>query len=98
MKKHLSYSARSPALDAARLRAAAARRHDGARPGGPRRDGRRRRGLGDVLAKGPQDPHFVEARPSFVRVLHDADLLIVVGLELETGWLPVLLQGARNRA
>ncbi|MCU0670750.1 MAG: metal ABC transporter substrate-binding protein [Myxococcota bacterium] len=48
------------------------------------------------LAKGPQDPHFVEARPSFVRALHDADLLIVVGLELETGWLPVLLQGARN--
>jgi zinc/manganese transport system substrate-binding protein len=48
------------------------------------------------LAKGPQDPHFIEARPSFVRALHDADLLIVVGLDLEVGWLPVLLQGARN--
>jgi len=52
--------------------------------------------LATSLAKGPQDPHFVEARPSFVRALHDADLLIAVGLELETGWLPVLLQGARN--
>jgi ABC-type Zn uptake system ZnuABC Zn-binding protein ZnuA len=48
------------------------------------------------LAKGPQDPHFVEARPSFVRALHDADLLVAVGLELEAGWLPALLQGARN--
>jgi zinc/manganese transport system substrate-binding protein len=48
------------------------------------------------LAKGPQDPHFVEPRPSFVRALHGADLLIAVGLELEAGWLPTLLQGARN--
>ncbi|RIK90389.1 MAG: hypothetical protein DCC71_25575, partial [Proteobacteria bacterium] len=48
------------------------------------------------LVKGPQDPHFVEARPSFVRALHDADLLLAVGLELESGWLPALLQGARN--
>lgn len=49
-----------------------------------------------VLVKGPQDPHFIEPRPSLVRVLHDADLLVVVGLELEIGWLPTLLRGARN--
>jgi ABC-type Zn uptake system ZnuABC Zn-binding protein ZnuA len=48
------------------------------------------------LVKGPQDPHFLEARPSFVRTLHAADLLIVVGLELESGWLPPILQAARN--
>jgi len=48
------------------------------------------------LAKGPQDPHFVEAKPSFVRQLHDADLLVAVGLDLEAGWLPPLLQAARN--
>jgi ABC-type Zn uptake system ZnuABC Zn-binding protein ZnuA len=49
-----------------------------------------------VLTKGPQDPHFVEPRPSFIRLLHDADALLLVGLDLEAGWLPVLLQGARN--
>jgi ABC-type Zn uptake system ZnuABC Zn-binding protein ZnuA len=50
-----------------------------------------------VLAKGPQDPHFVEARPSFIRELHNADLFIVNGMDLEIGWAPVLLRGARNR-
>lgn len=49
-----------------------------------------------VLTKGPQDPHFLEPRPSFIRLLHDADALLLVGLDLEAGWLPVLLQGARN--
>jgi ABC-type Zn uptake system ZnuABC Zn-binding protein ZnuA len=49
-----------------------------------------------VLAKGPQDPHSVEPRPSFIRKLHDADLYLEVGMELELGWSPVLLRGARN--
>lgn len=49
-----------------------------------------------VLVKGPQDPHFVEARPSFVQKLHRADLLVFVGMELEIGWLPTLLRQARN--
>jgi ABC-type Zn uptake system ZnuABC Zn-binding protein ZnuA len=49
-----------------------------------------------VLGKGPQDPHFIEARPSFIRKLHSADLFVVVGMELELGWAPVLLRGARN--
>jgi ABC-type Zn uptake system ZnuABC Zn-binding protein ZnuA len=49
-----------------------------------------------VLTKGPQDPHFVEPRPSFIRKLHRADLFLLVGLELEIGWAPVLLRQARN--
>lgn len=48
------------------------------------------------LAKGPQDPHFVEARPSFIRELHDADLYVQIGMDLEIGWAPVLLRNARN--
>jgi len=50
----------------------------------------------DSIAKGYQDPHFVEAKPSFILKLHAADLLIVVGRELEIGWLPPLLQQSRN--
>ena len=50
------------------------------------------------LAKGYQDPHFVEPKPSFVLKLHEADLLIVAGLELEIGYLPPLLDQARNEA
>lgn len=49
-----------------------------------------------ALVRGPQDPHFVEPRPSFVRRLHDADLYVEVGLQLEIGWSPTLLQSARN--
>jgi ABC-type Zn uptake system ZnuABC Zn-binding protein ZnuA len=49
-----------------------------------------------VFAKGTEDPHFVEARPSFVKDLSRADLLVVVGLDFEIGYLPVLLQNARN--
>ncbi len=49
-----------------------------------------------ALVKGPQDPHFVEPRPSFIRDLHGADLFAMVGLELEIGWVPPLLQAARN--
>jgi ABC-type Zn uptake system ZnuABC Zn-binding protein ZnuA len=45
---------------------------------------------------GDEDPHFLEARPSMVRRLHDADVLVLVGLDLEIGWLPVLLDNARN--
>jgi len=49
-----------------------------------------------VFAKGTEDPHFVEARPSFVKALSQAQLLVVNGLELEVGWLPPLLKAARN--
>ena len=50
----------------------------------------------ESLAKGYQDPHFVEAKPSFILKLHAADLLVVVGRELEIGWLPPLINQARN--
>src|SRR5215510_2277283 len=50
----------------------------------------------DSLAKGYQDPHFVEPKPSFILKLHSAELLIVVGRELEIGWLPPLINQARN--
>lgn len=49
-----------------------------------------------AIAKGYQDPHFVDAKPSYLLKLKKADLLIVVGLELEVGWLPSLLTNARN--
>src|SRR5437773_10657575 len=49
-----------------------------------------------VLAKATEDPHFVDARPSFVVSLRNADVLIGGGAELEVGWLPPLLQNARN--
>jgi zinc/manganese transport system substrate-binding protein len=49
-----------------------------------------------VLAKPTEDPHFVDARPSFVVALRNADVLIEGGAELEIGWLPPLLQNARN--
>ena len=50
----------------------------------------------ESLARGYQDPHFVEPKPSFVLKLHGADMLIVAGLELEIGYLPPLLDQARN--
>lgn len=48
------------------------------------------------LTEPTQDPHFVDARPSLMLALNKADVLILVGLELEVGWLPNLLTGARN--
>lgn len=48
------------------------------------------------VAKGYQDPHFVEPKPSFLLLLRKADLLEVVGLDLEIGWLPPLLDQSRN--
>jgi zinc/manganese transport system substrate-binding protein len=50
----------------------------------------------EVFGQGPQDPHNVLAKPSFVKALHRADLLLAVGLDLEEGWLPPLLRTARN--
>ena len=50
----------------------------------------------DSIAKGYQDPHFVEAKPSFLLKLRQADLLISVGLQLEIGWLPPLISQSGN--
>ena len=49
------------------------------------------------LAKPTEDPHFVDAKPSFVVKLNRADALIEGGAELEIGWLPPLLDNARNQ-
>lgn len=48
------------------------------------------------ISEGYQDPHFAEAKPSFVLQLRKADVFAYVGLDLEIGWMPLLIQGARN--
>lgn len=48
------------------------------------------------IARGDQDPHFLEAKPSYAVLLNQADLLIEVGLDLESGWLPLLMTQSRN--
>lgn len=48
------------------------------------------------IAGGSQDPHFVDAKPSFLVKLQRADLFVQVGLELEAGWAPNLLANSRN--
>ena len=49
-----------------------------------------------VFVKGSEDPHFLEARPSFIKKLSQAALYLQVGLEVEVGWAPVLLANSRN--
>lgn len=48
------------------------------------------------LTPGTRDPHFAVAKPSMIRQVFGADLLLVVGADMEVGWLPPLLQSARN--
>jgi zinc/manganese transport system substrate-binding protein len=48
------------------------------------------------ISEGYQDPHFAEAKPSFVLQVRKADVFAFVGLDLEVGWMPLLIQGARN--
>src|SRR5437588_1554219 len=50
----------------------------------------------ESIAKGYQDPHFVEAKPSFLLKLRQADLLVSVGLQLEIGLLPPLITQSGN--
>jgi zinc/manganese transport system substrate-binding protein len=49
-----------------------------------------------AIATGFQNPHFVDPKPSYILKLSKADLFITVGLDLETGWVPPLLNSARN--
>ena len=51
-----------------------------------------------AFAKGTEDPHFIEAKPSFVKSLSQANLLVMLGLGMEDGWSRVVLQSARNPA
>jgi zinc/manganese transport system substrate-binding protein len=48
------------------------------------------------VSEGYQDPHFAEAKPSFLLRMRDADVFAYVGLDLEIGWMPLLVDGARN--
>ncbi len=50
----------------------------------------------ESIARGTQDPHFIEAKPSYMSKANRADLIVSVGLDLEAGWLPGIIQGARN--
>jgi len=49
-----------------------------------------------ALARPTEDPHFVDAKPSFIRIVNQADVLIEGGASLEAGWLPPILDSARN--
>lgn len=49
-----------------------------------------------VFCKGGENPHFVDARPSYVKDMSQADLFVQAGMELEIGWAPVLLNQSRN--
>jgi ABC-type Zn uptake system ZnuABC Zn-binding protein ZnuA len=48
------------------------------------------------IGSGQEDPHFLQAKPSYILMARDADLWIRVGMELEVGWEPPILEGARN--
>ncbi len=50
----------------------------------------------ESLTRGSSDPHFAQAKPSMIRQAYDADLLVLIGADLEIGWLPAVLQSARN--
>ncbi|MGZ3713408.1 MAG: metal ABC transporter solute-binding protein, Zn/Mn family, partial [Bdellovibrionota bacterium] len=50
------------------------------------------------IAKGTQDPHEIEAKPSFMVQMRNANLVVAQGLELETAWIVPLIKGARNPA
>jgi len=50
----------------------------------------------ESLTRGYQDPHFVDPRPSYLMKLNKADLFVQIGLDLEAGWVPALLNTARN--
>ncbi|HEX9563206.1 MAG TPA: metal ABC transporter substrate-binding protein [Gemmatimonadaceae bacterium] len=49
------------------------------------------------IGEGYEDPHFVQPKPSFILKLRNADVWAYVGLDLELGWMPLLLNGARNQ-
>ncbi len=44
------------------------------------------------LLSGREDPHYVDAVPEFIRLVADADVVCQVGLGLEIGWLPKVLE------
>jgi len=51
-----------------------------------------------TLAAPQEDPHFVDAKPSYIKDVAQADLLVLNGMSLEIGWLPTLIDNSRNSA
>ena len=51
----------------------------------------------ESLTRGTRDPHYAAAKPSMIRKVFRADLLLLIGADLEVGWLPAALQAGRNR-
>lgn len=49
------------------------------------------------LAQGNDDAHYLQARPDYIRKVNQADMLVLVGLDLEIGWLPLVIKQARNK-
>ncbi|MBE7440514.1 MAG: zinc ABC transporter substrate-binding protein [Spirochaetales bacterium] len=49
-----------------------------------------------AITRPGEDPHFVDARPSYIKLLQNADLFILAGMDLEVGWAPVLIRSSRN--
>ena len=45
-----------------------------------------------------QDPHRLQARPSLIAAMRNADMVVCTGADLEIGWLPLLMRRAGNRA
>lgn len=50
----------------------------------------------ESITRGPQDPHFLSAKPSYMLKVRRANLLVFAGMDLEVGWLPGIVKGARN--
>jgi zinc/manganese transport system substrate-binding protein len=50
----------------------------------------------ESLCRGYEDPHFVPAKPSLMKAIQHADVFVSTGLELDGGWLPLVLPGSRN--
>ncbi len=48
------------------------------------------------LLNGTEDPHFIDAVPSFIRMAADADGVCLIGLGLEVGWMPKILSKSAN--
>ena len=51
-----------------------------------------------TLVKSSQDPHSIEAKPSMIAAMRQADIAMYNGLDLEAGYLPVLIESSKNRA
>ncbi len=51
-----------------------------------------------VLAGPDRNLHDLQAKPSMIRALRGADLVVAVGAELEVGWLPAASTSAANPA